>query len=77
MTKKTGLASIPWWPTCITVLPSKAQLQKDAGIPDPVTDLTYEARLAVSGQGPLAYTWEDKPHRIVYDLCREIERLSR
>jgi hypothetical protein len=25
---------------------------------------------APSGMGPLAATWADKPHRLVYDLCR-------
>lgn len=24
---------------------------------------------------PLSRTWRDKPHRLVYDLCAEIERL--
>lgn len=23
---------------------------------------------AMSGNGPLAYDWEDKPHRLVFDL---------
>ena len=30
-------------------------------------------RLAPSGDGPLANTWRDKPHRLVYDLCTAIE----
>lgn len=30
-------------------------------------------RNAPSGDGPLAPTWKDKPHRLVYDLCRKIE----
>lgn len=49
-------------------------LKKDAGIPHLPTQLTFEARLAICGEGPRAYDWSDKPHRIVYDLCREIER---
>ena len=49
-------------------------LRKAAGIPHLPTQLTFEARLAISGEGPRAYDWSDKPHRIVYDLCREIER---
>ena len=49
-------------------------LKKDAGIPHLPTQLTFEARLAISGEGPRAYDWSDKPHRIVYDLCREIEK---
>jgi hypothetical protein len=50
-------------------------LQQRAGIPNIPTQLTYQARLAVSHEGPRAYDWEDKPHRLVFDLCREIERL--
>jgi hypothetical protein len=50
------------------------QLQVDAGIPHTPTPLTYELRLAVSGEGPRAYDWSDKPHRLLYDACREIER---
>ena len=49
-------------------------LKKDAGIPHLPTQLTFEARLAIGGEGPRAYDWSDKPHRIVYDLCREIEK---
>ena len=49
-------------------------LKKDAGIPHLPTQLTFEARLAICGEGPRAYDWSDKPHRIVYDLCREIEK---
>lgn len=32
-------------------------------------------RNAPSGIGPLAHEWRNKPHRLVYDLCSEIERL--
>ena len=49
-------------------------LRKAAGIPHLPTQLTFEARLAIGGEGPRAYDWSDKPHRIVYDLCREIEK---
>ena len=49
-------------------------LRKAAGIPHLPTQLTFEARLAISGEGPRAYDWSDKPHRIVFDLCREIEK---
>ena len=54
----------------------KAELKADAGIKTFPTDLTYECRLAPSGIGPLAYTWSDKPHRLLYDLCHEVERLE-
>jgi hypothetical protein len=37
---------------------------------------TREYRLAVTGKGPQAYQWQDKPHRLVYDLCCEVERLQ-
>jgi hypothetical protein len=56
--------------------PDSHKLKADAGLPHLPTQLTYECRLAISGQGPLAYTWEDKPHRLVYTLCREIERIA-
>ena len=32
--------------------------------------------MAPSGEGPQAYTWSDKPHRLVYDLVAEVRRLS-
>ena len=32
-------------------------------------------RNAPSGIGPLAFQWRDKPHRLVYDLYREVKRL--
>lgn len=57
-------------------LRTKRDLQDKAGIPHLPTDLTYEARKAVGGEGPRAGDWADKPHRLVYDLCREIERLN-
>jgi len=49
-------------------------LQKDAGLPHLPTQETYQFRMAVSGEGPLAYQWSDKPHRLLYDACRIIER---
>jgi hypothetical protein len=33
-------------------------------------------RNAPSGIGPLANEWKDKPHRLVYDLCRLLEKLT-
>lgn len=32
-------------------------------------------RLAPSGEGPLKNEWRDKPHRLIYDLVGEVERL--
>lgn len=37
---------------------------------------TEPYRLAPSDLGEKAAEWSDKPHRLVYDLCREIERLQ-
>lgn len=37
---------------------------------------TADYRLAPKGGGPLATTWEDKAHRLIYDLCAEIERMQ-
>ena len=37
--------------------------------------LTDDYRNAPGGTGPQAATWKDKPHRLVYDLCREVESL--
>jgi len=37
---------------------------------------TEEYRMAMGREGPLAYQWKDKPHRLIYDLCNEVERLQ-
>lgn len=37
---------------------------------------TLDYRNAPSGNGPLANEWENKPYRLIYDLCAEIERLK-
>jgi hypothetical protein len=39
---------------------------------------TDDYRNACSGEGEfgsLGYDWADKPHRLVYDLCGEVDRL--
>lgn len=41
--------------------------------PEPVDTAHY--RNAPSGIGPLADTWRDKPHRLVYDLCAVVDAL--
>jgi hypothetical protein len=51
-------------------------MQKQSGIPHLPTQFTYVMRQAMSGEGPRAYDWSDKPHRLVYDLCNEIERMA-
>jgi hypothetical protein len=54
-------------------LEQKKQLQIDAGIPHLPTDLTYQCRIAIGGEGGRAQDWSDKPHRLVYDLSRQVE----
>ena len=39
---------------------------------------TDDYRNALSGEGEfmsLGYDWSDKPHRLVYDLCGEVDHL--
>lgn len=38
---------------------------------------TEDYRIAPSGEGPHAATWKDKPHRLVYDLCRAIDNMRK
>lgn len=47
--------------------------QRDAGLEVPPTPVTYWFRKAIAGEGPLAYDWSDKPHRLVYSLCAILE----
>ena len=40
---------------------------------------TDDYRSAIFGEGPygsLEYEWSDKPHRLVYDLCNEVDSLK-
>jgi hypothetical protein len=39
----------------------------------------HDYKIAVEGMGNsiLVRNWKDKPHRLVYDLCAEVERLRR
>lgn len=50
-----------------------AEMQRDCGIANPPTQETYWFRKALAGEGPHAYDWSDKPHRLVFDLCHLIE----
>jgi len=50
-----------------------AKMQADSGTPHLPTQETYWFRKAMSGEGPRAFDWTDKPHRLVFDLCRIIE----
>ena len=62
--------------TTLTPQEELLRLKNDCEIPDMPTQLTYHLRRAVSGEGDYADEWDDKPHRLVYDACREIERLT-
>ena len=50
--------------------------------PCPARDLqegpfnTETYRLAPGDEGEQAFNWKDKPHRLIYDLCAEIELLQ-
>lgn len=55
---------------------AKLRMQRDAELKYPPTDFTLPFRQAVSGEGPRAYDWEDKPHRLIYDLCSYIEEAA-
>lgn len=37
---------------------------------------TTDYRNGPSGEGPQAGEWADKPHRLVYDLCNEVDNLN-
>lgn len=37
---------------------------------------TEDYRNAISGEGELSHEWNDKPHRLIFDLCSEVERLQ-
>ena len=52
------------------------RLKNDCEIPDMPTKLTYHLHRAPSGGGDLVDEWNNKPHRLIYDACREIERLN-
>lgn len=41
------------------------------------TDDYRDAMSGEGGFGTLGYEWSDKPHRLVYDLCGEIDRLRK
>lgn len=53
------------------------ELQKAAGLVNLPTPLTHDLRLGVAGEGPYAYDWKDKPHRLVYTACAQIEANAR
>jgi hypothetical protein len=50
-----------------------AKMQTDGNLQFSPTTVTYWFRLATAGEGPLAYEWQDKPHRLVRDLCLLME----
>lgn len=57
----------------MSTIEEKQRLQRDAGLSNLPTDLTYDLRRAISGEGDWDYQWEDKPHRLVYSACSEAE----
>jgi hypothetical protein len=60
----------------MTQLEALRAMQKDAQLKNLPTPFTSEMRRAIAGEGPRAYDWSDKPHRLVYDLCAELERIA-
>ncbi len=59
------------------------KLKHDAGLKIMPTELTYKYRMAMSGQYGISdeidwliYQWEDKPHRLIFDLCGELEKIA-
>lgn len=59
----------------------RAAFDIDCGLTYPSTPMTFALRRAVNGMGSddsmsAGYQWIDKPHRLVYDACGEIERLT-
>ena len=72
------MTNIPLPGAYLTPIPQEEllRLKNDCEIPDMPTQMTYHLRRAVSGGGDYADEWNDKPHRLIYDACREIERLT-
>ena len=62
--------------TTLTPQEELLRLKNDCEIHDMPTQLTYHLRRAVSGECDYADEWDNKPHRLIYDACREIERLT-
>ena len=55
------------------------KLKRDAGLQHMPTPLTYDLRKGVSGHNAgeflsWGYQWKDKPHRLVFAACSEVER---
>lgn len=59
--------------TCIKYAPAKDfSTQSERQVDSEVEDY----RNAPSGEGPHAFTWNDKPHRLLYDLCDKLDSLK-
>ena len=59
----------------------RAAFDIDCGLTYPSTPMTFAFRRAMCGEGADSflspgYQWTDKPHRLVYSLCSEVERLT-
>ena len=50
--------------------------KNDTNLPNMPTTLTYHLRLGITGLGDYAEDWVNNPHILVYEACREIERLN-
>ena len=66
----------PGWNLTYVFKDELLRLKNDCEIPDMPTQMTYHLRRAPGGEGDYASAWKNKPHRLIYDACREIERLS-
>ncbi len=52
------------------------RLQAEMSAPVGMFGTTDDYKNAPSGIGPKSDEWKDKPHRLVYDVCSEIEKLQ-
>lgn len=75
----TGSAVGPHYPSKTELLADLERYAQEYGCPDaarplaPGLECTLEDyRRAPGGDGPLAAQWQDKPHRLVYDLCKAL-----
>lgn len=49
------------------------QMKRELGLDELPTSFTYDCRLAIREEGPLAYTWQEKPGTVVSHLCEIVE----
>lgn len=51
-------------------------LTEQLNLPNPITPISFQFRVAPSGEGPHAAHWDDKPAQVLYLAARDIERLT-